>query len=568
MSTRGSITIAGLASLAVLAGSCSAVDHAPTAAHPRPVRAHVVPALAQASPTRHPNVLVITADDMRADDLRWMPQTRRQIARTGLTFRNSFAPNPLCCPARASLLTGEYSHNHRVLSHEAPYGFGAFDDSRTLPTVLRRAGYRTALVGKYLNGYGDQPTYAGHRPSLRYVPPGWSQWWGSTDHHWRAGERPGGGTYNYTHLTSNVNGRLRTYPGRYTTDVTSEQTSDLVRRFGAVRPRRPWFVWWTPVAPHFGGPRESDDPGTVRGPDGDPVPWGTPARPAWVKHRFDREITHGAGVPPGRPEERDVSDKPGYLRNAPALSRHERSIERTVTRQRAEALFVLDRGIAHTLRTLRQTGQARRTIVVFTSDNGYYVGEHRKRQGKITLHEPSIRVPLLMSGPTIPHGSRFDPVTVEDLAVTIASWAGARLPAADGSDLRPTIARGDTGWTRPVVLEGLMSGRRYARAHHWARAMQGLDTVGIRTGRWKLVRYSTGEYELYDLQHDPLELRSLHGAATREIRGELEGVWQQYAACARRACRVPLPPDLVTGPGETRRTTVHQEQARQRYYRY
>jgi arylsulfatase A-like enzyme len=259
---------------------------------------------------RHPNVLVITADDMRADDLRWMPQTRRQIAATGLRFRNSFAPNPLCCPARASFLTGTYSHNHRVLSHEKPYGFGAFDDSRTLATVLRRAGYRTAMVGKYLNGYGEQPTHVGHHDSLHYVPPGWSQWWGSTDHHWRPGEKPGGGTYNYTHLTSVVNGQLRSYPGRYTTDVTSQQTRALVQRFGSIRPRSPWFIWWTPVAPHFGGPAEPDDPGTVRRPDGYPVPWGTPARPgraevrarpplhrdhAWARHRRDPHRTLEAG---------------------------------------------------------------------------------------------------------------------------------------------------------------------------------------------------------------------------------------------------------------------------------
>jgi N-acetylglucosamine-6-sulfatase len=569
VSTSRSVTVAtaGIATLALLASGCSggAGDHT-TRRTPGPT--HVAPAVARAHAARRPNLLVITADDMRADDLRWMPQTRRQVARTGLTFRNSFAPNPLCCPARASFLTGKDSHNHQVLSHESPYGFGAFDDSRTLATVLHRAGYRTALVGKYLNGYGEQPTFRGHRPSLHYVPPGWSQWWGSTDHRWAPGERPGGGTYNYTHLTSNVNGVLRTYPGRYTTDVTSEQTRALVERFGSARPSRPWFIWWTPVAPHFGVPIEPDDPGTVRRPDGHPVNWVTPARPAWVKHRFDRQISHGAGTPPRRPAERNVSDKPQWVRATPPLSSREKLIEREVTRQRAEALYVLDRRIADALRTLRSTGQSQHTIVVFTSDNGYYLGEHRKRQGKINLHEPSVRVPLLISGPTVPHGRRYDPVTVEDLAVTLASWAGTRLPGADGSNLRHTITRGDTGWTRPVVLEGLMPERRYARARHWHRLMSGLDTVGIRTGRWKLVRYSTGEYELYNLRRDPLEQRSLHGRRTRIVRHELVRVWRRYVACAGAACRVPLPADLQVGPGRNRAITDHQETARHRYYRY
>ena len=107
------------------------------------------------------------------------------LADRGITFRNSFAPDPLCAPSRASFLTGRYVHNHRVLGIERPYGFRAFDDSSTLATRLRRAGYRTALVGKYLNGYGKTAHVPRPHPSLHYVPPGWTQWWASTDHGWR-----------------------------------------------------------------------------------------------------------------------------------------------------------------------------------------------------------------------------------------------------------------------------------------------------------------------------------------------------------------------------------------------
>ena len=106
--------------------------------------------------SRRPNIITILADDMRTDDLRWMPDVRRLIADRGLTFRNSFSPYPLCCPARASLMSGQYAHNHHVFSHARPYGFQAFDDSYTMATALRDGGYNTGLIGKYLNGYGEK----------------------------------------------------------------------------------------------------------------------------------------------------------------------------------------------------------------------------------------------------------------------------------------------------------------------------------------------------------------------------------------------------------------------------
>lgn len=515
-----------------------------------------------------PNFLVITTDDMRADDLRWMPRTRRLLAGTGITFENSFAPNPLCCPSRASFLTGQYSHHHRVLSHESPYGFGAFDDSHTLAVALQGVGYRTALVGKYLNGYGEQPTYSTHEDSLLYIPPGWTDWLGSTDRLWQPGELPGGGTYWYFNLTSNVNGQLENYAGRYSTDVTAEQTRSLIGEYDAEQPHRPWFIWWTPVAPHFGEPREPDDPAATPWPPGIGVTWETPARPAWVKGRFDLEITHGAGTPPNREAEADTSDKPAYVRSYPPLTVEEKAAETVVTRQRAEALWVLDGQIARTLKTLRDTGQDRSTVVVFTSDNGYYLGEHRKRQGKINLHEPSVRVPLIISGGGLPHGRRFDPATTEDLSRTIARWSGARLSAPDGIDLTPVMVGGDRGWARPVVLEGRMPELRYLGAHRHAEVLDGLNTQGIRTARWKLVKYSTGETELYDLANDPLELNSLPKGSQRAVRTGLLRLWREYAHCRGASCRVPLPPSLRADPDENRRITLVQEAERRRYYHY
>ncbi|MEI2715392.1 MAG: sulfatase-like hydrolase/transferase [Nocardioides sp.] len=434
--------------------------------------------------TERPNFLVIEADDMRADELRWMPKTLALLGDKGLNFRNSFAPNPLCCPARASFLTGKYSHNHHVLSHEEPYGFGAFDDSTTLATQLQAAGYQTGLVGKYLNGYGVQPVHGTSRESLKYVPPGWDQWWGASDHIWPEGSPIGGNTYAYFHLTSNVNGQIKTWPGEYNTNVMGRQVRQVLDGFEQ-RDKAPWFVWWTPIAPHHGVPFEPDDPGVVERTDGYPVRWDTPARPQSVKGSFDDQITSGLGVPPTGSPEADRKDKPKYLRNLPDLSEEERDVLLNVSRQRAEAISVLDDEVATTIRSLATSNEAERTIVMFTSDNGYYLGEHAKRQGKINLHEPSIRVPLLMAGPGIPRGERFDPITPLDLATTIAGLAGADLPDADGEDVWPVVTKGDSGWTRPIVLEGLMGEKAYAEAAGRARWGRSLNTVGLRLGHWK-----------------------------------------------------------------------------------
>jgi N-acetylglucosamine-6-sulfatase len=319
--------------------------------HPRakPRETHVTlepPAVTEPK-QKLPNVLVIEADDMRWDDLRFMPNVRRLLQRRGLTFENSFAPYPLCCPSRASFLTGQYAHNHHVYSHEDPYGFAAFHDKRTIATVLQKAGYRTALVGKYLNGYGQQPLRTTGESSLNYVPPGWTQWMAGSDHQWHSWDPFHGGTYAYFDLTQNVNGAIKSFPGRYSTGVLGAQTRGLISRFG--QGRAPWFIWWTPVAPHHGSPIEPDDPPPSLRSDGLTTNWVTPARPDWVKGRFDKLVTHGAGTPPTGSAEADVTDKPRYLRKLPELTSQERDAETEVTRQRAESLFVLDVQIGQTI---------------------------------------------------------------------------------------------------------------------------------------------------------------------------------------------------------------------------
>jgi N-acetylglucosamine-6-sulfatase len=519
---------------------------------------------AQAGPPRErPNLLVIETDDMRWDDLRFMPSVRRLIQARGLTFENSFAPYPLCCPSRSSFMSGQYTHNHHVYTHLEPYGFAAFHDQHTIATVLQGVGYRTALVGKYLNGYGEQYLRSG-KPSLHYIPPGWDQWYAGSDHQWDYDDpNYGGGTYSYDHLVQNINGVVHAFPGRYSTDVLAEQAREVMDGFG--RSRAPWFVWWTPTAPHHGLPVEPDDPQPTRRGDGDFDEWDTPGRPNWVKGRFDKVVTHGSGTPLHHPAEADVKDKPIYLRKLPPLTAVEKAAETEITRQRAESLYALDVQIRRTIAHLRQTGQLAHTVIAFTSDNGYYLGEHRKRTGKVNLHEPSLRVPFLIAGPGVPHGRRYDPITTVDMASTLAAYAGTTMSGADGTSLLPVIRDGDQGWTRAVVTEAMMGFGRYAE--HFKLGRTPLDTRGLRLGRWKLTRYSTGEAELYDLWKDPLELRNLaHKPAYTKTLQQMENLYSQYSDCAGAGCRVPIPKAFRLTTAQDREITDHEVATTNAYY--
>lgn len=385
-----------------------------------------------------PNIVVVMADDMRADDLVFAPSVRRLVARNGITLRNSFSPYPLCCPARASFLTGQLAHNHKVWSHERPWGYRSFDDSRTLATSLKAVGYRTGYVGKYLHGYGRHRSRVSGRPSHTYVPRGWTDWRASLD------DAPGvhGGTYNYMDTPYNVNGRVdNSHRGEYSAVVTGEFARAMVGRFS--RAGRPFFLYVNFLAPHAGGPPEPDDPGRLTDRNGTRYRLVTPARPRWARGRFDDLVNRAIGLPRGGgPAERNISDKPRYLARQPEPTRAERRAMKEVTRQRAESILAMDREIRRLVVRLKKAGEWDETVFVFTSDNGYYQGEHRRRVGKIRAHEPSLRVPLVITGPGLRSGNnRDDPVTTVDLTATVLGLGRAQPPRrADGQERRPDAA--------------------------------------------------------------------------------------------------------------------------------
>jgi arylsulfatase A-like enzyme len=198
---------------------------------------------------------------------------------------------------------------------------------------------------------------------------------------------------------------------------------------------------------------------------------------------------------------------------------------------------------------------------MFTSDNGYFLGEHRIRQGKIKAHEPSLRVPFLISGPGIPKGERFDPITTADVAATILDLGRARPPhEPDGTSVVPSLA-GDRGWRVPVLTEGVERSRAYSDR---VRAVSlgfgpARTTIGIRTPRWKYIRYSNGDGELFDLDRDPNEMNSVYGDPRfAGVQRQLRRLWLARKDCDGPACRQPMPEQLQRDPAANEAGTERQ----------
>jgi arylsulfatase A-like enzyme len=451
-----------------------------------------VPALAAAG-TPRPNVLVVMTDDQRLDDMRAMPRTTRLLGDGGTTFERAHVSYPLCCPSRATFLTGQYSHNHGITWNFEPFGgYSKFrrTEGNSLPVWLQRAGYTTGLIGKYLNEYGERDP--------RRVPPGWSDWQASVDPT----------TYQYYGYTLNVNGRLvkaGRKPRDYMTDAYARRAQTFIRR--QRRRAKPWFLWVTPNAPHT-----QSDTGRSEG---------TPAVPA-PRHaeRFaDEELPR----PPSFDEE-DLSDKPAILSRFPRVDVARMTAH---NRGRLGSLAAVDEMIERLVGTLRRTGQLEDTVVVFTSDNGWLLGEHRIAGQKYFGFEEAIRVPLLIRGPGFPRGRRVEDLVVNvDLAPTILRAAGARAGrTADGVALQGVAARPGALVDRDMVIE---TGPNTPGLPFYA---------GLHTRRYAYEEVTTGEFELYDLVHDPFQLQSVHDDPRyANVRAELHRRLELLKVCKGAAC--------------------------------
>jgi N-acetylglucosamine-6-sulfatase len=450
--------------------------------------------LAQTTPATKPNIVVIMTDDQTLETMRVLTKTRRLIGDQGTTFGNFYVSLPLCCPSRATLLTGQYPHNHGVVGNRPPRGgYTRLDHANTLPVWLQAAGYYTSHIGKYLNGYGllTPPTE---------VPPGWTDWQGLVDNT----------TYRMYGYTINDNGQLVTYgetEADYQTDVLANRAVETIDQ--AVQ-RQPFFLSIAPVPPHrtgIGGPRPA--PRHMGAFDDQPLP-----------------------KPPSY-NEADMSDKPLFFRNRSLISPEEEQELTARHRDRLASLLAVDDLVERVVNELAATGVLNNTVIIFTSDNGYFEGEHRLRHpaSKGWPYDEATYMPLLIRGGGFPEGATVDQFVANiDLAPTIVELAGATAGLTmDGRSLLPLADNPNLGSARDFLIELMLK----AGTYH-----------ALRNESFLYIEHDTGEQELYDMRgnspnYDPYQLESRHAdSAYSQIMAELAGKLNQLRTCSGISCQV------------------------------
>jgi N-acetylglucosamine-6-sulfatase len=470
-----------------------------------------VPASAEQTPqVVRPNVICIVADDLdaRLIDLAasipdFMPKYQELMVARGTTFTRAYVSSPLCTPSRASILTGRYPHNTGVVDND--YGlFYPKGEEETVATMLQAAGYVTILLGKYMNGYGQNGL-----PDA--IPPGWSEWYAVQE------------TGRYWDYRINANGVDVFHPAgpeqNYVTDVLGRYAVDFVmrmaRRFEScpsaggpakANERKPFFVHVGLIAPH------------------------KPAEPA-PRHA---ELFPNASAPrvPSFDEE-DVSDKPEWVRRRPRLKEDPevlRIVER-LYRRRLRTMMAVDDLFRDLIQALQDTNQLANTIIVSTSDNGWQTGEHRYGEGKALMYEESIRMPLVIRGPEIPAGATLRHlVSNVDFLPTWLELAGAPIARnVEGRSLAPLLREHPVPaeqWRNELLVEYLVPG-----------GSESPPFRQIRTDRYSYAEYEGGEREVYDMERDEYQLENIARTAPQSVLVGLSRRLQELAHCAGRSCQ-------------------------------
>ena len=414
-----------------------------------------------------PNFVVVMTDDQDTASVEVMPTVQREVIDRGVEFTESFVALSECCPSRATFLTGQHAHNHGVETSKPPKGgYPRLDGTNALPVWLDDAGYETGQVGRYLNFYGNPK----HGTDPLEIPPGWDDWHVPVEHT----------EFQMYDYTLNENGELVDYgdsPADYQTDVYSERAVEFIESSSG-QPD-PFFLWVTPLAPHSEGVLD-DEPDAPRNP-----------RPA---PRDD-----------GAFEDRQVP----------------RAAPEGVYRGRLESLLAVDRMVGEIVSALRDEGELDNTYILFTSDNGYLLGEHGE-MGKHLVFEESIRVPLAIRGPGLRAGAkRSEPVQNIDLAPTITELAGVQAQRL--MDGVPMLG----GAPRDPERDLFVTYPDGALAYDAVRSADGFTYA----------EYEAGEIELYDLNKDPNQRSNVaddpeYAAVVERLAGRLD----ELRGCEGEGC--------------------------------
>jgi N-acetylglucosamine-6-sulfatase len=490
------------------------------------------------------NVIFILTDDMTSSELAGMPNVMSEIAGQGTSFNRAYISFPLCCPSRATMIGGQYMHNHGVRGNFPPQGgWPKYQphEANDLPVWLHGAGYHNVHIGKYMNGY---PTQNGILP----VPLGWDEWYGKVSEDALY--------FNYQLIEKTSPGgtpRLTFYGDRpldYQTDVFGDRAVDFVKDHPLSQEPFLLDLWFN--SPH--GPF-------------DPAP---------------RDLFRLAGAPlPKLPafNEKDITDKPRWFQRQARKRLNGAQIKQIGNERRRaqEQLLSVDESVGELIQALRGEGILDDTYIIFSSDNGFFRGEHRIASGKYLPHDPSSRVPLLIRGPGIPAGAVSNELVWNgDITQTILQIArGSEDPALDGRSLLPFAENPALRSSRPILLEGdtgaggtevesaqtsaararearvgVLGKRGVSDLEQEPNAIKSASTEGapayrsIRTDRYEYTVYANGQTELYDMWRDPAQLRSLaRDPRYRYVRKWLYNALIPVSSCAGASCRVELGPD-------------------------
>ena len=442
--------------IGMLLGACRAPEASGTPSTPVP--AAPVPAVTPTAPAplTRPNIVLIISDDQRYDSMDYMPITKSRIFDQGVTFTRAYVTTPLCCPSRASILTGLYAHNHHA------YDNFTMPDQPTVVEALHEAGYYTGLVGKYLNPWSDKV-----RPEFDY--------WVAYDGHT--------GSKIYFNPKLNINGKRHTIHG-YVTSILQDYALEFFSQ--AQRQAKPFFLIFAPNAPHY------------------------PADPAPGDENLYPDL------PPARPPnymEKDLSDKPVWIQKNRAADPNTMD---DLHRKQLQSLHSLDVAVGKMLDALHENGQDQNTLVIYLSDNGLFLGEHRI-DGKEMVYEEAVRVPFAVWYPPLVPKPLVESQLVAniDIAPTIYELAGVPTPGEmDGQSLVPLLKSPTADWRTWLLLEA------WPWPHSWR---------AIRTDNYLYVETAGDISELYDTVNDPYELQNqyrnaAYAATVKELASTLRSL--------------------------------------------
>jgi len=461
------------------------------------------------------NVLVIMTDDETYAELQYMPQVKSLLVGQGTSFDNFYTTTPNCCPSRAAYYTGQVPHNDGIIDNVPPLGgaqkFQPHLD-QTLGSWMQGAGYYTASVGKFLNGWGnpDKPDFwtGGITP-----PPGWNNWFGLIDPT----------TYSYYDYDVSVNGERRHYgtaPEDYQTNVLGKEVQQSITN--GTKSGKPWYVSWTPLAPHTGQGESTNINGTPSNIVAVPPP---DHLGQFKNERLYTVPSQSYGI--ASAQTADVLGKPKYVQDRVRKLPVTKAGEGNAWRAELETIQGVDDWVGRIYKTLQDLGELNNTTIIFTSDNGLFHGEHGLRQ-KGLLYDEAVHVPLVIRGPGFPAASTAHQMAeMTDLAPTILGLGHAQTTQPlDGIDLKPLASDSTAAADRALLLETAYS---YTK----------LATKEIRVANWAFMAWSDGSMELYDMAKDPYQMKNLAAdPAYAAVRLDLGSRLSALATCAGPNCQM------------------------------